>query len=128
VVRPGVADRHRRDARVREPRRGRRVRSRLDLDGIVRRQLACGDRRAVGREAREFDLRGGDRVIDDPADVAKQYASEANLRARQALWEEVEGENAPVVLWRTIAEWEPTDVLEVGGGQGELAAAMQNDL
>jgi SAM-dependent methyltransferase len=67
-------------------------------------------------------------VIDDPKDVVKQYASEDNLRARQALWEEVEGENAPLVLWRTIAEWGPKDVLEVGGGQGELAERMQSEL
>ena len=34
---------------------------------------------------------------DDPAVVAEQYRSEANLRARQALWANVEGENAPLV-------------------------------
>jgi SAM-dependent methyltransferase len=67
-------------------------------------------------------------VIDDAADVAKQYANEANLRARQALWEEVEGENTLLVLWRTIAAWGPKRVLEVGGGQGELAARMQDEL
>jgi SAM-dependent methyltransferase len=67
-------------------------------------------------------------VINDPQHVAEQYANERNLQARQALWEEVEGENAPFVLWRTIAEWGPKDVLEVGGGQGELAETMQNEL
>jgi SAM-dependent methyltransferase len=67
-------------------------------------------------------------VISDPKDVATQYASEANLRARQSLWEEIEGENTPLVLWRTIAEWGPKQVLEVGGGQGELAERMQKEL
>lgn len=67
-------------------------------------------------------------MIGDPADVATQYATEANLRARQALWEEVEGEDATVVLWRTIAAWGPKQVLEVGGGQGELAARMRDEL
>jgi SAM-dependent methyltransferase len=67
-------------------------------------------------------------VIDDPADVAKQYATEANLRARQALWEEFEGEDTLLVLWRTITAWGPKEVLEVGGGQGELAERMQSEL
>jgi SAM-dependent methyltransferase len=65
---------------------------------------------------------------DDPAAVAEQYRSEANLRARQALWQKVEGENAPTVLWRTLESLAPTHVLEVGGGQGELAERMQTEL
>jgi 2-polyprenyl-3-methyl-5-hydroxy-6-metoxy-1,4-benzoquinol methylase len=65
---------------------------------------------------------------NDPVAVKEQYANEQNLRARQALWTEVEGENAPAVLWRTIATWEPKAVLEVGGGQGELAERMQTEL
>jgi SAM-dependent methyltransferase len=65
---------------------------------------------------------------DDPVAVAEQYRDEANLRARQALWANVEGENAPVVLRRVLASLAPTDVLEIGGGQGELAEWMQGDL
>jgi SAM-dependent methyltransferase len=65
---------------------------------------------------------------DDPAAVAEQYRDEANLRARQALWANVEGENAPVVLRRVLASLEPKSVLEIGGGQGELAEWMQSDL
>ena len=65
---------------------------------------------------------------DDPAVVAEQYRSEANLRARQALWANVEGENAPLVLWRVLTSLAPRVVLEVGGGQGELAERMQNEL
>ncbi len=98
VVRARLAHRHRRDARVRRSGRGRGVRPSLDLDVAVRREPARRDRRAARREARQLDLRGGDGVIDDPEDVAKQYANEANLRARQALWEEVEGENTPLLL------------------------------
>jgi SAM-dependent methyltransferase len=67
--------------------------------------------------------------FDDPAVVRDQYATEANLRARQALWREVEGENAPEVLWRVLASFAPLGrVLEVGGGQGELAERMQREL
>jgi SAM-dependent methyltransferase len=65
---------------------------------------------------------------DDPVVVAEQYRSEANLRARQALWANVEGENAPVVLWRVLASLGVDEVLEVGGGQGELAERMQTEL
>lgn len=66
--------------------------------------------------------------FDDPAVVARQYADESNLRARQALWANVEGENARVVLSRVLESLEPRRVLEVGGGQGELAEWMQNEL
>ena len=65
---------------------------------------------------------------DDPAAVRTQYATERNLRARQALWANVEGENAPDVLWRVLASLQPGRVLEVGGGQGELAERMQVEL
>lgn len=65
---------------------------------------------------------------DDPAAVAEQYRSEDNLRARQALWANVEGENATVVLGRVLASLSPKRVLEVGGGQGELAERMQTEL
>jgi SAM-dependent methyltransferase len=65
---------------------------------------------------------------DDPETVQRQYASEDNLRARQALWADVEGENAPVALWRVLCELRPRRVLEVGGGQGELAERMQAEL
>lgn len=67
-------------------------------------------------------------TFDDPAAVKRQYSREANLRARQALWANVEGENAPVALWRILSELAPRTVLEVGGGQGELAERMQSEL
>jgi len=66
--------------------------------------------------------------FDDPAVVQQQYVSEDNLRARQALWAEVEGENAPVALWRVLSALQPRKVLEVGGGQGELAERIQTEL
>jgi SAM-dependent methyltransferase len=65
---------------------------------------------------------------DDPAEVRRQYAREDNLRARQALYEEVTGQNALEALWRTLVEWQPRQVLEVGGGPGELAERMQSEL
>ena len=66
--------------------------------------------------------------LQDPAKTAENYATEDNLRARQSLYEEVEGEPAPAVLRRVIAELHPERVLEVGGGQGELAEWIQVEL
>ena len=67
-------------------------------------------------------------TFDDQSVVREQYATEANLQARQALWEDGEGDDAKEILWRTIEAWQPQRVLEVGGGQGELAERMQREL
>jgi SAM-dependent methyltransferase len=67
-------------------------------------------------------------TMDDPVAVREQYATEANLRARQRLWTNVEGENARLVLRRILSGLAPETVLEVGGGQGELAEWMQAEL
>jgi SAM-dependent methyltransferase len=67
-------------------------------------------------------------TIDDPVAVREQYATEENLKARQRLWANVEGENARLVLWRILSELGARIVLEVGGGQGELAERMQSEL
>lgn len=66
--------------------------------------------------------------IDDPAVVREQYADEANLRARQALWDHRTGPDPKEVLWQTLEAWQPKRVLEVGGGQGELAERIQREL
>jgi SAM-dependent methyltransferase len=66
--------------------------------------------------------------IDDPVEVKEQYAREDNLRARQALWQGATGTDPKEVLWRTIEEWQPKRLLEVGGGQGELAERIQSEL
>jgi len=65
---------------------------------------------------------------DDPAHVQEQYEREDNLRARQGLYEETEGPNARDVLWQTLVEWQPRLMLEVGGGPGELAQRLQEEL
>ncbi len=66
--------------------------------------------------------------INDPQSVQEQYASEQNLRARQALYEEDEGPHPWVVLWEALVEGAPRRVLEVGGGPGELSERMQREL
>jgi len=67
-------------------------------------------------------------TLDDPGVVREQYAREDNLRARQAIWVGATGTDPKAVLWRTLEEWRPTRLLEVGGGQGELAERMQREL
>lgn len=64
----------------------------------------------------------------DPEGVRKQYDGDENLRARQSLYEEVVGPHAPDVLWATLVEWAPRQVLEVGGGPGDLSERMQREL
>ena len=67
-------------------------------------------------------------AFDDPAVVREQYAAEDNLRARKALWEGAVGVDAKDVLWKALEAWQPRNVLEVGGGEGELAERIQREL
>jgi SAM-dependent methyltransferase len=66
--------------------------------------------------------------IDDQESVRAQYASEDNLRARQALYEESEGTRPHDVLHAALRELAPARVLEVGGGEGELSEWMRDEL
>jgi SAM-dependent methyltransferase len=66
--------------------------------------------------------------LNDPDAVATQYASEQNLRARQALYEEDEGVSPFDVLWESLVGLAPRRVVEVGGGPGELAERLQREL
>lgn len=67
-------------------------------------------------------------AFNEPESVREQYSTETNLQARQALWTNSEGDDPKQVLWSTLAAWQPCRVLEVGGGQGELAERMQLEL
>ena len=66
--------------------------------------------------------------LDDAAAVAEQYATEHNLQARQAIYANAEGPSAREVLFEQIAALRPNRVLEVGGGQGELAERLVHEL
>jgi SAM-dependent methyltransferase len=68
------------------------------------------------------------RQLNDPGLVREQYAREDNLRARQALWRELEGPDPKEMLWETLVGVEPLRVLEVGGGDGWLAARLRDQL
>jgi ubiquinone/menaquinone biosynthesis C-methylase UbiE len=66
--------------------------------------------------------------LDDPVHVREQYASEAGLAARKAVYTDVSGPDARELVFEAVAEVEPQKVLEVGSGEGELAERVQRDL
>jgi SAM-dependent methyltransferase len=66
--------------------------------------------------------------INDPVDVREQYATEANLAARRALYEGADGPDPRQLALDAVAEGRPARVLEVGGGPGELSARMAREL
>lgn len=68
------------------------------------------------------------RQLNDRELVREQYAREDNLRARQALWRELEGPDPREALWEMIVGVQPRRVLEVGGGDGWLSARLRNEL
>ena len=66
--------------------------------------------------------------LNDPQLVEEQYASEANLLARRALYEETTGPDPRELLWDAIVAAAPRRVLEVGGGPGEVSERMAREL
>jgi ubiquinone/menaquinone biosynthesis C-methylase UbiE len=66
--------------------------------------------------------------IDDPVAVRRQYATEANLEARRALYGKTQGPDPREVAFAAVAEAAPDSVLEVGGGPGELAERLVGEL
>jgi SAM-dependent methyltransferase len=68
------------------------------------------------------------RRLDDPTHVRDQYATEANLAARKAAFATSEGPDPRELLFDAIAEVRPRRVLEVGGGEGELAERIGREL
>ena len=65
---------------------------------------------------------------NDPAYVSAQYASEAGLAARKSAYSNVSGPDARELAFAAVAEVEPRALLEVGCGEGELAARMTQEL
>jgi SAM-dependent methyltransferase len=66
--------------------------------------------------------------LNDPDLVRVQYANEANLGARKAIYAGAEGPDAREVAFQAVAEVAPRLVLEVGGGEGELAERIVTEL
>ncbi len=66
--------------------------------------------------------------IDETAFVREQYATEDRLRARKSAYENAEGDDPRELALEAVADARPGRVLEVGGGEGELAERVQNEL
>jgi SAM-dependent methyltransferase len=66
--------------------------------------------------------------INDPAAVARQYATEENLEARRSLYANAVGPDPRDMALEAVAERRPERVLEVGGGPGELAARIRDEI
>jgi SAM-dependent methyltransferase len=66
--------------------------------------------------------------IDEAAFVRAQYESEDNLRARKSAYVNAEGDDPREFAFQAVAEAEPRRVLEVGGGEGELAERIRDEL
>ena len=68
------------------------------------------------------------RRLDDVSLVSEQYATESNLAARKSVYATAEGPDARELLFEAVAEARPSRVLEVGGGEGELAERIVPEL
>lgn len=66
--------------------------------------------------------------IDEAAFVRAQYEHEDNLRARKAAYANAEGDDPREFAFEAVADAEPHRVLEVGGGEGELAERIRAEL
>src|SRR2546429_4209985 len=67
-------------------------------------------------------------AIDDAAFVRAQYQTEENLRARKSAYVNAEGDDPREFAFEAVAEADPRRVLEVGGGEGELAERIRDEL
>jgi SAM-dependent methyltransferase len=66
--------------------------------------------------------------VDETTFVREQYATEDRLRARKSAYENAEGDDPRQFAVEAVAQARPRRVLEVGGGEGELAERLQNEL
>ena len=66
--------------------------------------------------------------IDEAAFVRAQYKTEDNLRARKSAYVNAEGDDPREFAFEAVAEAVPRRVLEVGGGEGELAERIRGEL
>jgi ubiquinone/menaquinone biosynthesis C-methylase UbiE len=68
------------------------------------------------------------RRINEAEFVREQYETEERLRVRKSTYANVEGDDPRELAFEAIAEARPQRVLEVGGGEGELAERVLNEL
>ncbi len=65
---------------------------------------------------------------DEASFVREQYATPDNLRARKAAYVNAEGDDPRDFVVEAVAAARPRRVLEVGGGEGELAERIVKEL
>jgi ubiquinone/menaquinone biosynthesis C-methylase UbiE len=65
---------------------------------------------------------------NERAFVRTQYETEDRLRARKSVYANAEGDDPREFAFQAVAEVKPRRVLEVGGGEGELAERIVNEL
>ena len=65
---------------------------------------------------------------DEASFVREQYATPDNLRARKAAYLNAEGDDPRDFVLEAVAAAQPRRVLEVGGGEGEVAERIVNEL
>jgi SAM-dependent methyltransferase len=65
---------------------------------------------------------------DEPSFVREQYATPDNLRARKAAYVNAEGDDPREFVLEAVAAAKPRRLLEVGGGEGELAERLAKEL
>jgi SAM-dependent methyltransferase len=68
------------------------------------------------------------RRVDEAEFVRSQYETEDRLRARKSAYTNAEGDDPREFAFQAIAAASPERVLEVGGGEGELAERIANEL
>jgi ubiquinone/menaquinone biosynthesis C-methylase UbiE len=66
--------------------------------------------------------------LNDPDVVREDYATEHRLGARRAIYDSRVGPDPRETLWDSIVATDPTRVLEVGPGTGEVSERIQREL
>jgi SAM-dependent methyltransferase len=66
--------------------------------------------------------------LNERSFVREQYATPDNLRARKSAYENAEGDDPRQFAFEATAAAKPRRVLEVGGGEGELAERLVGEL
>jgi SAM-dependent methyltransferase len=68
------------------------------------------------------------RQTNDPDVVRNEYADESRFAVRAAAWRNATGPSATRMVFDAVAEVEPSRVIEVGCGRGEMSERIQDQL
>ena len=66
--------------------------------------------------------------IDEAGFVREHYATEENLAARRSAYANAEGDDPRELAFQAVVEVRPRRLLEVGGGEGELAERIAAEI